>query len=240
MRIPKAEALQGGTSDCRNRNLQKMFQFLGRREQAGSGVPMIYQNWAKQHWREPTSEERPESNQTVMELKMISLVPEPVIRELTERYGEAFTGLSRLEQLILITAGTEEFVNHRRMKELVKNHPHDISQSLHVLVEKGFLQREGSSTATFYYLTGHHPMQDEMFGVPAGSPEHLEGSSEHWTRLLTLAEPVRRSQKSPKELVESVILQLCSDTYLTLDELSRLLPVFPSTHNEFGELNPNS
>jgi predicted HTH transcriptional regulator len=214
MRVPKYEALRGGTSDCRNRNLQKMFQFLERGEQAGSGVPMIYQNWAKQHWREPTFEERLKSNQTVMVLKMISLFPESVIQELTEMYGENFTGLSRFEQLILITAGTDEFVNHRRMKELVKEHSHDISLSLHTLVEKGFLQREGSSTGTFYYLTGHHPMQDEMFGVPvrnpelqAGSsehltrsPEHFTTTSEHWATLLTLAEPVRNSQKSPKEL----------------------------------------
>ncbi|NLE26547.1 MAG: AAA family ATPase, partial [Clostridiaceae bacterium] len=74
MRLPKAEAIKGGVSDCRNRNLQKMFQLIGLGEQAGSGFPKIYRNWKLQHWREPVLEERYESNQTVFILKMISLV----------------------------------------------------------------------------------------------------------------------------------------------------------------------
>ncbi|MFH1113444.1 MAG: ATP-binding protein [Pseudomonadota bacterium] len=42
MRVPIDIALQGGESDCRNRNLQKMFQLVGLGEQAGSGLPKIY------------------------------------------------------------------------------------------------------------------------------------------------------------------------------------------------------
>lgn len=39
LRIPREDALRGGNSDCRNRNLQKMFQMIGLGEQAGSGMP---------------------------------------------------------------------------------------------------------------------------------------------------------------------------------------------------------
>ncbi|MDD1728079.1 MAG: AAA family ATPase, partial [Methanospirillum sp.] len=248
MRVPKFEALRGGTSDCRNRNLQKMFQFLGRGEQAGSGVPMIFQNWAKQHWREPYLDERSDSNQTVLKLKMISLVPEPVIRELNKKYGAAFQGLSQLEQEILIAAGTEECVNHQRMKELVKDHPHDISRSLHALVEHGFLESDGSGKATFYYLPGKHPMQDEMFGVHGSSNEvssvhmgespvhltaslvHLEGSSDRLIddpdilpELQGIAKPVFSTGKASKELIEETIIRLCEDRFLTIDELATLL-----------------
>lgn len=248
MRVPKDEALRGGISDCRNRNLQKMFQFLGRGEQAGSGVPMIFQNWAKQHWREPYLEERYESNQTVLKLKMISLVPEPVIRDLKEKYGEAFQGLPQLEQSILIAAGTEECVNHQRMKELVKDHPHDISRSLHALVENGLLESDGSGKATFYYLPGEHPMQDEMFGAQRSSTEvssvhmggslvhltaslvHLEGSSDRLiddpdilSELQEIARPISSTGKASRELIEETILRLCDDRYLTIDELAVLL-----------------
>jgi ATP-dependent DNA helicase RecG len=45
MRIPVAQAIAGGTSDCRNRRLQKMFQLVGYGDQAGSGMPTIYTNW---------------------------------------------------------------------------------------------------------------------------------------------------------------------------------------------------
>ena len=117
-----------------------MFQFLGRGEQAGSGVPMIYKNWSKQHWRKPSLEERIENNQTVLVLKMIGLFPDDVVENLKTKYGDSFTSLSELERSILIIAGSEECVNHRRMKELVRYHPHDISQALHALGENGFIE----------------------------------------------------------------------------------------------------
>jgi len=53
MRVPINQAIRGGISDCRNRNLQKMFQLVGLGEQAGSGLPKVYRNWKKQHWRRP-------------------------------------------------------------------------------------------------------------------------------------------------------------------------------------------
>lgn len=43
-RLPLEDALRGGVSDCRNRNLQKIFQLVGLGEQAGSGFPKIYKN----------------------------------------------------------------------------------------------------------------------------------------------------------------------------------------------------
>ena len=53
LRIPLAQAMAGGTSDCRNRRLQTMFQLVGYGDHAGSGLPKIYHNWAGQHWRRP-------------------------------------------------------------------------------------------------------------------------------------------------------------------------------------------
>jgi ATP-dependent DNA helicase RecG len=43
MRIPVEIALQGGETDCRNRIIHKMFRFVGVGEQAGTGVPKIFQ-----------------------------------------------------------------------------------------------------------------------------------------------------------------------------------------------------
>lgn len=55
MRIPLEQAVRGGSSDCRNRRLQKMFQLVGYGDHAGSGLPKIYHNWAGQHWRQPVN-----------------------------------------------------------------------------------------------------------------------------------------------------------------------------------------
>ncbi|MES2614508.1 MAG: RNA-binding domain-containing protein [Bdellovibrionota bacterium] len=53
MRVSLEEAIYGGVSDCRNRNIQKMFRLIGVGEQAGSGVPQIYKCWSHFHWGEP-------------------------------------------------------------------------------------------------------------------------------------------------------------------------------------------
>jgi len=177
MRIPKVEAIRGGVSDCRNRNLQKMFQLIGLGEQAGSGFPKIYLNWRLQHWRVPELEERHESNQTVFILKMISLLPKEAIEELKGVLGDSFNDLNEMERVALITAQCEGYVNHSRLKELSREHPHDITVSLHALVENGFLKSEGIGRGTFYYLPGKHPIRDEMFGASevssAQRSEHL-------------------------------------------------------------------
>jgi predicted HTH transcriptional regulator len=45
LRVPAAQALQGGVSDCRNRTLQQMFLMIGLGERAGSGLPKIIHGW---------------------------------------------------------------------------------------------------------------------------------------------------------------------------------------------------
>ena len=241
MRVPKAEAIRGGVSDCRNRNLQKMFQLIGLGEQAGSGFPKIYRNWRLQHWREPVLEERYDSNQTVFVLKMISLVPEEAVNDLTAELGESFHELGEIERLALLTAHCEECVTHSRLKELTKKHPHDISMALRGLVEKQLLMSEGSGRGTFYYRPGHHPMADEMCSARVDvrnlssehlamssehlpmSSEHLATSSEHLDTLREIAEPVRSQRKTPKNIVEVTILHLCEEEFLTLEDLADLL-----------------
>ena len=48
MRVPAAQALNGGTSDCRNRILHQLFLFINLGERAGSGLPKIRAGWEAQ------------------------------------------------------------------------------------------------------------------------------------------------------------------------------------------------
>jgi len=253
LRIPLAIALRGGTSDCRNRNLQKMFQLSGLGEQAGSGMPKIYRNWKNQHWRKPLLEQRIEENQTLMVLKMLSLFPEKKVEEIKEQIGEAvFDKLKNTEQLAIVLAKTDGSVTHQRLKELSKEHPKDLSDILHGLVEKELLESEGRGRGTSYYLSGKHPAGEFISVDSIGessehlpkssehlpkSSEHLPKSSEHLEVLKSIAEPVRNSKKAPKVVVESVICQLCDGRYLSLKEISALLSRSPdSIRNHY--LNP--
>ena len=45
LRVPVAQALQGGVSDCRNRTMQQMFLMIGLGERAGSGMSRIVHGW---------------------------------------------------------------------------------------------------------------------------------------------------------------------------------------------------
>lgn len=45
LRVPVAQALHGGESDCRNRTLQQMFLMINLGERAGSGLPKIRAAW---------------------------------------------------------------------------------------------------------------------------------------------------------------------------------------------------
>jgi len=192
MRVPVEQALQGGESDCRNRTLHQLFLMIGIGERAGSGIPTILNGWKQGNWRPPVLVEKDEPEQTVLELRMIDLVPGSVLDFLHRWFGTDFTGLSSLQQLILATAFIENVVSHRRLKEIATEHPSDLSRALQELVKKGFLESVGRGRSTQYHLHGAElPSPDDVFAASenratpssseqlAASSEYIAGSSEH-------------------------------------------------------------
>lgn len=185
MRVPVDQAMAGGNSDCRNRLLQNMFRYIGLGENAGSGLPKIFQGWSSQHWRKPVLREaHSPSDQTLLELHMLSLVPESVLVELRNSLGErVFANLADQERLILVTAAIEKTVDHGRMMSILDIHPRDLSQLFAGLVEKRLMLRNGAGRGTVYFLPDAH-LEDiftelEMAEGEAGaSSEPLEASSE--------------------------------------------------------------
>jgi predicted HTH transcriptional regulator len=156
MRVPPELAVLGGHSDCRNRRLQKMFQLVGYGDHAGSGLPKIYHNWAGQHWRRPVLSELNEPEQTLMELRMVSLLPEHAVTDLRARLGAKFDNLSPLEHLALVIAVTEGKINHRRLREITTEHPSDITKMLIRLVKDDLLVSDGFGRGMVYFV----PWQD--------------------------------------------------------------------------------
>jgi ATP-dependent DNA helicase RecG len=244
LRIPKEDILRGGVSDCRNRTLQKMFQLVNLGEQAGSGFPKIIKNWEQYKWRLPELEERPESNQTLLKLKTISLLPKEIVDELRTDYGKAYDKLSNIAQLALVTVKIDKSITHKRMMEITHDHPHDLTTALHGLVEKGLLCSEGAGRATFYYISGEHPISDfdsnefqaditktdksEHYATKsehyATKSEHYATKSEHYSdSLLDLAGSVKRMGKAPADFVRKIILEMCSKRELSIKELATLL-----------------
>ncbi len=239
MRVPLDIAINGGESDCRNRLLHDMFRYIGLGESAGSGLPKIYQGWSSQHWRDPMLREKLEpSDQTLLELHTLSLVPEKVLTELRLSLGnEVFDALSENERLILVTAYIETTVDHRRIMSVMDIHPRDLTVLFAGLVEKGIIYQEGSGRGTIYFLSGARKVdvaELSAFAVSTGglgvSSGGLEGSSGGLgdssgglDNLQAIAAEVAGKKKAPKPLVESSILSLCQVKALSLEELASLL-----------------
>lgn len=185
MRIPPEIAIRGGEHDCRNRTLHKMFRLVGVGEQAGSGIPKIYNGWASQHWRAPALYERIEPyNQTLLELRMVDLLPKDLVAGLRKAFGARFDQLEQNQRLTLAAAASEKVVTHARVREMTGLHPFDATRLLQALVQEGFLEGHNPGRGAVYCLPGAAiPTPEEVFGASsaqsAGSSAHLPGSSAH-------------------------------------------------------------
>lgn len=154
MRVPVEDAIRGGMTDCRNRTLQKMFQLVGFGEQAGSGVPKIFTYWREQHWLTPNFQERRDPDQTILELRMVSLFPTDVVRELDRRFGDVFRNMPELQRLAMATVAAEGQVTHSRLMTMTTEHPREVSKSLRGLCQTGLLESDGVGRGMHYFFPG--------------------------------------------------------------------------------------
>lgn len=178
MRIPIEVALQGSEADCRNRTLHKMFRLVGVGEQAGTGIPKIFQGWRSQHWNPPKLYESSQPyNQTLLELRMIDLFPEQVIQGLRGKFGEGFDTLSYDERVALALAASEGTVNHARLATISSSHTVDLSRTLQHLTQLGMLESTGGRGAVYHLPGQDMPTPEDVFGP------HLKGMLEISTVL---------------------------------------------------------
>ena len=176
MRISPEMAIQGGNSDCRNRRLQTMFQLVGYGDHAGSGIPKIYSNWAGRHWRRPVLYEVREPEQTLIELRMTSLVPEETIAELEAHLGDRFHSLSDTERMALIIASAEGVVSHARLLDVCTEHPADVSKILARLARDGVLLPDGTGRGMVYFLPWQKAREDALFDLRVEIAQAVKGA----------------------------------------------------------------
>ena len=252
MRIPPEIAILGSNSDCRNRRLQTLFQLVGYGDHAGSGLPKIYRNWQGQHWRRPLLYEQTDPEQTLIELRMTSLIPTEALVELEAHLGVDFRQLPELGRLALVTAVSEGMVNHARLREISTDHPADITKMLGRLVKDGFLVPDGVGRGMVYFAPWMpRPVTREAFSSdltvsPGAKPSEFDRKgqeldpkrqeldlplwtdrdqipADEWSSLQIIAMPVKERGKVPTETMQDVIRQLCQDRYVGLGSLSVLL-----------------
>lgn len=243
LRIPRERLYQGGVTDPRNPNLQKMFQMLGLGEKAGSGFQKILRAWREQDWMIPLVAEDLALETTRIWLPVVSMIPENVERELRAVVGEAYGSLDELSRVILMLAHRFGEVGNEDIQPYRDEHPREIGERLRELVGSGWLEKDGHGRGTRYRWPRENgpdlfaalqpePASSEQMVVRSehlpSSSEHLAGGSEHSSseqdaHLLQLAVDVRVKSKVAKTLMETTILRLCAQDWLSLRTLARLL-----------------
>jgi predicted HTH transcriptional regulator len=168
LRVSKEDAFKGGHSDCRNKTLQKMFQYIGMGEQAGSGFPKMLRAWMEQHWQYPYLEENTQLETTTLFMPTISLFPKEIQDSLEELFGNLYINLDKNERLALILAFVESEVSNIRLSDIGAIHPADTSKILRKLVDKQLLNSEGIGRGTKYYINQDF---DNTVGKPVETVE---------------------------------------------------------------------
>ena len=178
LKIPVADIYKGGTSICRNPFIQKMFRMIGFGENIGSGFFKILKAWKEQQWAVPILEERFVTNEVVLKLNMISLVPEVYMGKLKEIYGNSLDLLNADEIKILVTAITEDEVTNARMQCITNLHPNDITEMLRSMVNRGFLIEEGFGRGKKYMINEEFCYEDSDLGLDVVGEEYKGNSVE--------------------------------------------------------------
>ena len=217
LRISKEDLFKGGKSDCRNKVLQKMFQYIGMGEQAGSGYPKILRAWMEQHWQYPNVEEDRLYETTTLYMPTISLFPEDIQNALTERYKDNYTNLDKDSRLALILAYVENEVSNARLSAIAAIHPADASKILKKLVEKSLLISDGVGRGMKYYL-------NTIFTILKVQPSDTKMQVNELTvQLSDNIIKIREAKRTPPDEMTEAILELCQGKFATKYELASLL-----------------
>lgn len=237
MRVPPEVAVKGGESDCRNRRMHQMFLMIGAGERAGSGIPKIYSGWEWAKWRTPKLYEKYEpSEQTLLELSTASLIPEEVTQLLAVMFGNSFYSLNELEQMIVVTAAIEGWVNHERACQLTSKHSRDVTLTLPRLVDKGFLVASGEKRDKSYSLPGMEPPspEDVFFNAltPTSNLTHNVDSLTHKVNNLTHNDNNTDDTNDVRDSKGRFISTLIDKPFI--DSLEALSEVFRQQLNALG------
>ena len=204
MRIAPALAIQGGNSDCRNRRLQTMFQLVGYGDHAGSGLLRIHQNWAAQQWRTPQLYEQIEPEQTLLELRMHSLMPAAAVDALTQQLGPRFTDQPEAARLALVLAQQEGQFSLEQLRQLSPTTAADAPALLAHLVHTGLLEAHGPASARHYSLATLAPQTGAPGQNPAAQPLPALFSLAE-APLKTPEQPAKPPEKTPKAPEQTAI-----------------------------------
>ena len=150
---------------------------------------------------------------------MESLISPESLDNLSKIFGESFKTLSEIERMALVISESEEYLDHKRLKDISYQHPADISKTLNNLVKQKFLISQGRGRGTYYILNKKFNSPD----LPSNSPDLPSNSPDFDLKEQEISESARKNKKLSQVEIQKIIIQLCTLRAQTLQRLSQLL-----------------
>jgi predicted HTH transcriptional regulator len=126
---------------------------------------------------------------------------------------------SEIERMALVISESEEYLDHKRLKDISYQHPADISKTLNNLVKQKFLISQGRGRGTYYILNKKFNSPD----LPSNSPDLPSNSPDFDLREQEISESARKNKKLSQVEIQKIIIQLCTLKAQTPQRLSQLL-----------------
>ncbi len=233
--VAKDRLLRGGSSVCRNINLQNMFLCMGMVEKTGSGVDTILKGWLEECLMPPQVNEEHYPAQVVWELPFIGIIPQAEADKLKAQVGpERFKALSLPKQQILLVVYAKKEASHQDIHELLPMiHPSDLTKWLGELEAVGCLQSEGRTRAKVYRLP--EKQKAHLDDVVAAATDTLT-PFERLVRDLKLSDAeiglLRRyhaTKRNAPHVTDEVIMSVCKGRWVTSAQLALLMERNPKT-----------
>ncbi len=142
MRVPVAQALHGGASDCRNRTLHQMFLLINLGERAGSGVPKIRSGWEQEGHGLRLFDSFEPFDQTVLEMTW-SKSTLAVTSEVTDTSSPISS--SKTEDRILQMLREDPKLSTQQLGDALGISKRAVLKQIEKLKEQGRLSRIGSA-----------------------------------------------------------------------------------------------
>lgn len=149
-RVMESELFSGERSDPRNPLLVRMFRVVGLAEEAGSGMTKIVQAWRELGLQLPeinVGTEKYEFNLQLHHSHLISAEDRTWLASLANDWSEA-------EQLALVIAKHEGYVDNTKLRKVTGQHSADVSKILVGLRDKNHLMMNPAGKNTRYELSG--------------------------------------------------------------------------------------
>lgn len=220
LRIPFEKAVEGGTSDARNKMIFKMFSQLGYGEQSGYGLESIHTTWKSQQWEPPFLEESYRPECTMLTLRTTSLIPAEISEFLQERLNDRYVQMTSDEMTVLAKVYLEKYITNAMIQELLNRNSIDVNKILTDLVQEGALKKKGQGSGTQY-----------LFGnlIEETLLHEIEGDEVESDRFLLYEELKGKvsqdlaKRRLPREELMGVVLTICTNRFLSLEEISMIV-----------------